>query len=266
MGAPGFGFVTAEDIWDVVRTLSAGARGMTYSRLDAGGLQWPCPSVGHAGTPILHTETFGCGPRAGLRMVAHHPNGRIRDCRLPALPDHRPLVVSVQCLLCNLSRSRAIVRSDSGSRGRRPPAAETGQRSFSTSRADCVDRRIVRVKSGFLSSSRPTPAAGRINILRVIVTSPCSRITDALIQRVCGEFLEMPGLRLTRQQARRLWGLDEPTCRQVLDFLVDARFLARPERDGAYSRLTDGSVRPPRLSGGEVAHAVANPARLKGTA
>ena len=98
----------------------------------------------------------------------------------------------------------------------------------------------------------------------MIVTASCSRITDALIQRVCGEFLEMPGLRLTRQQARRLWGLDEPTCRQVLDFLVDAKFLARPEHDGAYSRMPNGSVQPPRLSGGEVV--VASSDRLKGTA
>jgi hypothetical protein len=34
-------------------------------------------------------------------------------------------------------------------------------------------------------------------------------VDDALIQRVYGEFLEMPGLRLTCQQAQRLWGLDE---------------------------------------------------------
>jgi hypothetical protein len=89
-----------------------------------------------------------------------------------------------------------------------------------------------------------------------------SRVTDALLQRICGEFLEMPGLRLTSPQARRLWGLDEPTCREVLDFLVDARFLARPDRDGAYSRLTDGSAQPPRLAGGEGASAD----RVKGTA
>ena len=30
-----------------------------------------------------------------------------------------------------------------------------------------------------------------------------------VVRRVRGEFLEMPGLRLTAQQARRLWRLDE---------------------------------------------------------
>ena len=48
--------------------------------------------------------------------------------------------------------------------------------------------------------------------------------TDVL-QRVRAEFLEMPGLRLTRAQARRLWALDEALCDAILAALVDARFL-----------------------------------------
>jgi hypothetical protein len=93
-----------------------------------------------------------------------------------------------------------------------------------------------------------------------------SRITDALLQRVCGEFLEMPGLRLTCQQARRLWDLDEPTCQEILDFLVGAGFLARPERDGGYARLTDGSTRPLRLGGGAKPPAVASTERVESPA
>jgi hypothetical protein len=90
-------------------------------------------------------------------------------------------------------------------------------------------------------------------------------MTDALLQRVCGEFLEMPGLRLTCQQAQRLWGLDEPTCREILDFLVDARFLSHAAHDDAYSRLTDGSAQPPRLDAGTAAHGVAGRDRVKDT-
>jgi hypothetical protein len=47
----------------------------------------------------------------------------------------------------------------------------------------------------------------------------------ALIDRVRGEFIEMPGLRLTPAQAERLWGLDTMTCRRVIDVLVTAAFL-----------------------------------------
>ena len=40
--------------------------------------------------------------------------------------------------------------------------------------------------------------------------------TDEVIRRVQGEFLEMPGLRLTEPQARRLWGLDAASCSDLL--------------------------------------------------
>jgi len=54
-----------------------------------------------------------------------------------------------------------------------------------------------------------------------------------LLEIVRGEFLEMPGLRLTRQQARRLWGLDVDTCDAVLSTLEGAGFLRRT-REGKY--------------------------------
>jgi transcriptional regulator of acetoin/glycerol metabolism len=66
-------------------------------------------------------------------------------------------------------------------------------------------------------------------------------ITDRLLERVHGEFLEMPGLRLTCQQAQRLWGLDGQTCRKLLEYLVDTKFLWRPGH-GMYARQTDGPV------------------------
>ena len=62
-----------------------------------------------------------------------------------------------------------------------------------------------------------------------------SRGIQEVVLRIRGEFLEMPGLRLTPQQARRLWRLDETSCEAVLGALVDARFLAKT-RDGAFIR------------------------------
>jgi hypothetical protein len=51
-----------------------------------------------------------------------------------------------------------------------------------------------------------------------------------LLRRIRAEFLEMPGLCLTFQQARRLWSMDPATCEAVLNSLVDARFLRRTDR------------------------------------
>lgn len=60
---------------------------------------------------------------------------------------------------------------------------------------------------------------------------------EQLLRRIRGEYLEMPGLRLTREQAQRLWALDRQTCAAVLEFLVDQKFLTRAP-DGTYARLT----------------------------
>ena len=46
-----------------------------------------------------------------------------------------------------------------------------------------------------------------------------------LFDRVRGEFNEMPGLQLTIAQAARLFGMDQASCRRVIDALVAAAFL-----------------------------------------
>ena len=56
-----------------------------------------------------------------------------------------------------------------------------------------------------------------------------------VLQRVQGEYIEMPGLRLTIAQAQRLWGLDRAVCDALLGALVEAKFLFRT-RDGAFVR------------------------------
>ena len=61
------------------------------------------------------------------------------------------------------------------------------------------------------------------------------------LQRVRCEFIEMPGLRLTHAQAQRLWGLDDAVCTDVLQALIDARFLHR-HSDGTYARVPHGSA------------------------
>jgi len=58
---------------------------------------------------------------------------------------------------------------------------------------------------------------------------------DDVLRRVQGEYIEMPGLRLTTAQAQRLWGLDRAACDALLGALVDAKFLFRT-RDGAFVR------------------------------
>ena len=66
-------------------------------------------------------------------------------------------------------------------------------------------------------------------------TMPAQQPLDDVLRRVQGEYIEMPGLRLTTAQAQRLWGLDRAACDALLGALVDAKFLFRT-RDGAFMR------------------------------
>jgi len=48
---------------------------------------------------------------------------------------------------------------------------------------------------------------------------------NSIVQRVRSEFLEMPGLQLTPDQACRLWNLERETCLEVIQTLVAQAFL-----------------------------------------
>ena len=61
-----------------------------------------------------------------------------------------------------------------------------------------------------------------------------------LLIRAYGEYVEMPGLRLTIPQASRLWNVDLALGAQVLDRLVDAAFLRRS--GSCYVRADSGRV------------------------
>ena len=81
LGLDGFEFTSAEDVFDDMRKVTPSYAGISYERLEKPeALIWPCPTVEHPGTPILHTERFALPDGLG------HFFG-IED-RLPAeLPD-----------------------------------------------------------------------------------------------------------------------------------------------------------------------------------
>jgi hypothetical protein len=69
---------------------------------------------------------------------------------------------------------------------------------------------------------------------------------DEALRRARADFREMPGLRLTCAQARRLWMIDATTCAKVLSSLVASGFLSRSGPDAFVARL-----RPSRRCRGE---------------
>jgi len=43
-----------EEIFEEIRRVAPAFAGITYGRLESGGIQWPCPGMDHPGTPFLH--------------------------------------------------------------------------------------------------------------------------------------------------------------------------------------------------------------------
>ena len=62
-------------------------------------------------------------------------------------------------------------------------------------------------------------------------------LDEQVVRRIVAEYIEMPGLQLTIEQARRLWGCDLEACQRVATVLVEQGML-RWSRDG---RLVRGS-------------------------
>ena len=71
---------------------------------------------------------------------------------------------------------------------------------------------------------------------------------STILERIRSEYLEMPGLCLTREQAQRLFHIEPLVCRDVLDALVDMHFLCLTAK-GDYARPSAATDVLSRLHG-----------------
>lgn len=83
LGAPaGWNFQSAEEIMQEIASVTPSYAGITYTRIDARGLQWPVPNKDHPGTPILHTEKFTRG-KGLFSPVEHQEPAENPDAQFP---------------------------------------------------------------------------------------------------------------------------------------------------------------------------------------
>ena len=82
----GFDFSEPKQVMQEIATVVPSYQGITYERLERGGLQWPCPSEDHPGTPILHTEKFGTASGKGKFMpLSYRKSGEEPDDEYPMI-------------------------------------------------------------------------------------------------------------------------------------------------------------------------------------
>lgn len=75
-----------EEIFKEIAGLWVGMAGMSYSRLGNSGLQWPCPTEDHPGTPYLFKEEFSRpGGKAQFTIVPHVSSHELPDGDYPFL-------------------------------------------------------------------------------------------------------------------------------------------------------------------------------------
>ncbi len=85
LGAKGFEFREAEDIFKEIARLSPSYAGISYERLDnEGGIQWPCPTGSHPGTKFLHSDQFTRG-KGRFSPLTYRESAELPDSEYPLI-------------------------------------------------------------------------------------------------------------------------------------------------------------------------------------
>jgi len=84
MGAQTFDFENPSEVMEEITRLTPSYGGVNYERLEECGLQWPCPSNDHPGTPILHVGRFVCG-LGKFTPLQYKPPAELPDKEYPLI-------------------------------------------------------------------------------------------------------------------------------------------------------------------------------------
>jgi formate dehydrogenase major subunit len=83
--AQGFEFAAPREIWNEIRAVWPAGAGISYERIESGGLQWPCPTEDHPGTTVLHQGIFTGNRPITLREVDFRPTSEIPTAEFPMI-------------------------------------------------------------------------------------------------------------------------------------------------------------------------------------
>jgi formate dehydrogenase major subunit len=103
-----FDFSSPSEILEEIRRVVPPYKGITYDRLEKtiGGIQWPCPTENHPGTPTFFTQKFNTPDGLGhLQVVDYKPPAELPDKEYPFI----------------LTTGRSIFHYHTGTMSRRTP-------------------------------------------------------------------------------------------------------------------------------------------------
>ncbi|HNX17014.1 MAG TPA: formate dehydrogenase subunit alpha [Methanoregula sp.] len=85
MGLKGFDWKTGKDVWDDMRACTPSMFGCTFEKMEKPeSVHWPCPTIEHPGTPILHREKFSAADGLGTMFgLEYRPPAEVADKEYP---------------------------------------------------------------------------------------------------------------------------------------------------------------------------------------
>jgi len=75
-------YANPEAVFEEIRKVTPAYAGISYQRLDAGGIQWPCPTEDHPGTMFLHKDRFAKG-KGTFFAIDHKDPAEMPDAEYP---------------------------------------------------------------------------------------------------------------------------------------------------------------------------------------
>jgi len=77
-------YESPEKIFEEICQVTPSYAGLSYERLESGGIPWPCPTKEHPGSPILHKERFTRG-KGLFHALEYRPPEELADEEFPLL-------------------------------------------------------------------------------------------------------------------------------------------------------------------------------------
>jgi len=137
MGYP-MSYANAEEIFEEIRTLTPSYAGISYQRIEDGGLPWPCPTEAHPGTPFLHKDGNFSRGLGAFTAIDYIPPGELPDEEYPI----------------RLSTGRSLYHYHTGTMTRRAsalnehvPAAELEMHPLQAEKLGIQDGEMVKVST-----------------------------------------------------------------------------------------------------------------------
>jgi formate dehydrogenase alpha subunit len=178
MDSGGFDFASPSKVMDEIASLTPSYGGISYKRLENGGLQWPCPTPKHPGTPILHTQQFTRGKGRFIPLEYKPPM---------ELPDRKyPLVLTTGRSLYHF-HTGTLTRKIEGLNILKKEAIEINPKDASAlGIADGEKVRVVSRRGEVTASARITEASppGVVFMAFHFAESPANMLTNPAIDPV----------------------------------------------------------------------------------